>query len=141
MKNVEAIINPYALETITKLLIQRGCDDIVVSEVHGSHRGPGPTLCYRGTEYVGDPASARVETVVQDDQAMTIVAAILHVSQKSSDGGCQVTVCPLEQVISIGVSRVLPQEQFTLKHREQPAKTRVVDPSFWETMGALTGSH
>jgi nitrogen regulatory protein PII len=119
MKKVEAIIAPYALDTVTEMLVQRGCDDIVISQVRGSHGGPGRMNCYRGTRYVENPLSVKLEAVVEDEEAMPIVEAILQIPDKSSNFGYQVNVFPLEQVTSIGISRLV---RYAPANRTDPGK-------------------
>jgi nitrogen regulatory protein PII len=117
MKKVEAIIAPFALDTLKRLLVRRGCEEIAVSEVRGSYSGIGCALRYRGNEYLRDSASIKIETVVEDEEAMPTVEAILHASSESSNAGHQITVCPLEQVISVGISKVELYEPGYHEHR------------------------
>jgi nitrogen regulatory protein PII len=124
MKKVEAIIAPYALDTVTEMLVQRGCDDIVISQVRGSHGGPGRMHCYRGTRYVENPISVQLETVVEDEEAM--LEAILQIPDKSSNFGYQVNVFPLEQVASIGISRLVRYAPANRTDPGKPAMSRLL---------------
>jgi len=106
MKRVEAILTPYKLDAVADLLIERGCQDIVVSEVKGSEIRDRRTSRYRSVEYVIDlPPKVKLEVVVGDAEAMPTVQAILHASQCGSTTDESVSIGPLEQVVSIGISR------------------------------------
>jgi len=106
MKRVEAILTPYKLDAVTQLLIERGCQDIVVSEVKGSEIRDGRMPRYRGVDYVTDlPPKVKLEAVVGDTEAMPTVQAILRVSRSSSSTDETISIGPLEQVVSIGISK------------------------------------
>ena len=106
MKIVEAILTPYKLDAVAQLLVERGCQDIVVSEVKGSETRDGRMPRYRGVDYVTDlPRKVKLEAVVEDAEAMPTVRAILHVSRSGSSTDETISVGPLEQVVSIGISK------------------------------------
>jgi len=106
MKIVEAILTPYKLDAITELLIERGCQDIVVSLVKCSEIRDPRMSRYRDVEYVTDlPPKVKLEVVVGDAEAMPTVQAILHCSGSESGADESVSIGPLEQVVSIGISK------------------------------------
>ena len=106
MKIVEAILTPYKLDAVTQLLIERGCQDIVVSEVKGSEIRDTRMPRYRNVNYVTDlPPRVKLEAVVGDAEAMPTVQAILRVSRSSSSTDETISIGPLEQVVSIGKSK------------------------------------
>jgi len=106
MKKVEAILTPYRLDAVKEMLMQHGCQQIVVSEVNGSHSPNGHLLNYQDTAYVRDLPRVRLEAVVRDTEAMSTVHEILRVSSNSSDTDEKVSVSLLEQVVFIGISKL-----------------------------------
>jgi nitrogen regulatory protein PII len=107
MKKIEAIITPYILDAVRGMLNRRGCEDILLSEVRISHfDSTSESGHYRGNTYDIELPKIKIEAVVADRDAMPIAQAILHVSQRESSTDAKVSVCALEQVVSIGVSTV-----------------------------------
>jgi len=107
MKKIEAIIVPHILDSVRGVLKERGCEDILLSEVRISHLDstsePGH---YRGNAYDIELPKIKIEVFVADRDAMPTAQAILHISQRQSGTDAMVSVCALEQVVSIGVSTV-----------------------------------
>ncbi|MGO9454776.1 MAG: P-II family nitrogen regulator [Candidatus Binataceae bacterium] len=103
MKTVEAILTPYRLDAVRELLLERGCQDIVVSEVRSSE---GRAMHYRGIDYTGDTPRIKVEAVVPDAEAMSTAEAILLSSPEHSAKDERVTLSALDQVVSIGISKL-----------------------------------
>jgi nitrogen regulatory protein PII len=61
---------------------------------------------YRGVDYVTYlPRKVKLEAVVGDAEAMPTVQAILRVSRISSSTDETISIGPLEQVVSIGISK------------------------------------
>ncbi|MGO9454771.1 MAG: P-II family nitrogen regulator [Candidatus Binataceae bacterium] len=103
MKKVEAILTPHRLDAVRALLLERGCQDIVVSEVRSAE---GRAMHYRGVDYTGDTPRIKVEAVVPDAEAMSTAEAILHGSPEHSAKDERVTLSALDHVISIGISKL-----------------------------------
>src|SRR5215831_4026828 len=103
MKKVEAILSSHCLDQIKEELFNRGCHEIVVSDVrHPCSR----QMNYRGLSYLADAPRVKIEVIVADADAMPTVDAILQ----NAAGGAQderVSISPLESVISIGESMPL----------------------------------
>ncbi len=107
VKKVEAIITPYILDAVREALNERGCHEIVFSEVRISRNSKSPAVGhYRGTAYELDLPKLRLEAIVPDADAMPAARAILRASRVQSSTNAKVSVCSLEQVVSIGVSAV-----------------------------------
>src|SRR5262249_17029644 len=103
MKRVEAILSTHCLGQIKEVLFDRGCHEIVVSDV----RYPCTRqMNYRGLSYLGDAPRVKIEVIVRDVEAKPIVDAIL----KNVAGGAQdqrVSIAHVEKVVSIGESTAL----------------------------------
>jgi len=104
MKKVEAILTPYKLDAVKEMLMQHGCQQIVVSEVNSSQSPNGHLLLYQDAEFTPDLPRVRLEAVVRDAEAMPTVHEILRVSNGRSGADEQVSAGLLEQVVSIGIS-------------------------------------
>ena len=103
MKKVEAILSCHCLDQIKEVLFDRGCHEIVVSDVrHPCSR----QINYRGLSYLADAPRVKIEVIVSDADAMPTVDAILE----NVAGGPQdqrVSISHVEKVISIGESMPL----------------------------------
>jgi len=103
MKKVEAILSSDCLDQIKEVLFDRGCHEIVISDVrHPCSR----QMNYRGLSYLGDAPRVKIEVIVSDVEAKPIVDAIL----KNLAGGAQdqrVSIAHVEKVVSIGESMAL----------------------------------
>lgn len=107
VKKVEAIITPDILDAVRGVLDECGCQELLLSEVRISrHDGASASGHYRGNTYDLDLPKIKVEAIVSDADAMPAAQAILHTSRYESGTDAKVSVCALEQVISIGVSAV-----------------------------------
>ncbi|HKM98993.1 MAG TPA: P-II family nitrogen regulator [Candidatus Binataceae bacterium] len=107
MKKVEAILTPHRLDAVRQLLLERGCQEIIVSDVRNSE---GPSMRYRGIEYPGDAARVKIEAVLADAEAIPAARAILHSSPERLAEDERVSVCPLDDVISIGIWQIDSKE-------------------------------
>jgi nitrogen regulatory protein P-II 1 len=120
VKKIEAIITPYILDAVRGVLNQRGCEEILLSEVRLSHHdSTSASGHYRGNTYDIDLPKIKLEAIVADDDAMSAAQAILHASECESSAQAKVSVCPLEQVVSIGVLTLEPGERSRFGEVEQ----------------------
>ena len=104
MKKVEAVLGVGTFDAVRELLISRGCQEIIVSEVSSATPNGGRRLHYRGVEYQSDTPRLKLETVVSDEEAMPVAHAILNASQGPDHSA--VSVCPLDGVFSIGITKL-----------------------------------
>jgi nitrogen regulatory protein PII len=115
MKKVEAILSSHCLDQIKEVLFERGCDEIVVSDVrHPCSR----QMNYRGLSYLGDAPRVKIEVIVSDADAGATVEAILQ----NVAGGPQdqrVSIAHVESVVRIGESMPLADAPLSRKV-EQP---------------------
>jgi nitrogen regulatory protein P-II 1 len=102
MKKVEAIIKPFKLDEVKEALSGVGVQGITVSEVKGFGRQRGHTELYRGAEYVVDfLPKVKLEVIVKDDQADSVVEAIAQAAKTGRIGDGKIFVTAVEQVVRI----------------------------------------
>ena len=102
MKLVTAIIKPFKLEDTKSALDAAGIHGMTVSEASGYGRQHGHTEVYRGAEYTVDLVpKVRIEILIDDDVAATVVDVIVKAAQTGRIGDGKVWVTPVE-----GVTRV-----------------------------------
>ena len=99
MKKVEAIIQPYEVESVKEGLTRMGLQGITVTEAKGFCRQPGPGEIYRGMSY--EPPyrlEAKVEIVVPDEIARGAVAIIREMAHMDEPGATLIFVSSLEDI-------------------------------------------
>jgi nitrogen regulatory protein PII len=102
MKKIEAIIKPFKLDDVKEALTGAGIIGMTVSEVRGFGRQKGHTEMYRGGEYTVDfLPKIKVEIVVRDALADTVVSLVTGAARTGSIGDGKVFVEPLEEAFRI----------------------------------------
>jgi nitrogen regulatory protein PII len=102
MKKVEAIIKPFKLEDVKEALSEVGVEGMTVVEVKGFGRQKGHTEIYRGSEYTVDfLPKVKIEVVVDDGRADTVVDAIVKAANTGKIGDGKVFVSPVLEAIRI----------------------------------------
>jgi nitrogen regulatory protein P-II 1 len=102
MKLIIATIKPYKLEEVREALTQAGATGMMVSEIKGYGAQSGHTEIYRGAEYaVNFLPKARIELVVADALADTIVSAIEETAKTGKIGGGKIFVLNVEEVVRV----------------------------------------
>ena len=102
MKMVVAYIRHEAFEPIRQDLMNAGFPSLSISEVKGSGRQKGITEHYRGSEIaIHLRPKLKVECVVDDGDASTIVDAILRHARTGSVGDGKIFVLPVEEAIRV----------------------------------------
>jgi nitrogen regulatory protein P-II 1 len=102
MKMVEAIVKPFKLDEVKEALTKAGVQGMTVEEVKGFGRQKGHTELYRGAEYSVDfLPKVKVEILVPDDKAATIVQIITESAKTGKIGDGKIFVTPVEEVIRI----------------------------------------
>jgi nitrogen regulatory protein P-II 1 len=102
MKLVTAIVKPFKLDDVKAALESQGIHGMTVSEASGYGRQRGHTEVYRGAEYTVDLVpKVRIEVLVDDADADTVVDSIVAVAQTGRIGDGKVWVMPVEQVIRV----------------------------------------
>ena len=102
MKLVTAIIKPFKLEDVKGALEGRGVHGLTVSEASGFGRQKGHTEVYRGAEYTVDLVpKVRLEVLVEDDDADSVVDVIVKAAQTGRIGDGKVWSVPVDTVARV----------------------------------------
>ena len=102
MKKIEAIIKPFKLDEVKEALQEVGVSGITVTEAKGFGRQKGHTELYRGAEYVVDfLPKVKLEVVVPDNLAASVVEAIAGAAQTGRIGDGKIFVVPIESAVRI----------------------------------------
>ena len=110
MKLITAIIKPFKLDDVKEALRSLAVHGMTVSEAQGFGRQRGHTEVYRGTEYTVDfVPKVRVEVLVDDGDARSVVDHILESARTGKIGDGKVWVTPVEQVIRIRTGEMGPE--------------------------------
>ncbi len=102
MKLVTAIIKPFTLDDVKSALEQLGVLGMTVSEVQGYGRQKGHTEVYRGAEYSVDfVPKVRVEVVVDDGVADSVIDAVVEAARTGKIGDGKVWASPVDTIVRV----------------------------------------
>jgi nitrogen regulatory protein P-II 1 len=102
MKLITAVIKPFKLEDVKSALETFGIHGLTVSEASGFGRQKGHTEVYRGAEYTVDLVpKLRIEILVDNDDADSVVDVIVKTAQTGRIGDGKVWVSPVESVVRV----------------------------------------
>ncbi|HET7278408.1 MAG TPA: P-II family nitrogen regulator [Dermatophilaceae bacterium] len=102
MKLVTAIIKPHQLDPVKEALEAFGISGMTVSEATGYGRQRGHSEVYRGAEYTVDfVPKVRVEVLVDDVDATSVVDVILKAAQTGRIGDGKIWTVPVEDVARV----------------------------------------
>ena len=102
MKKIEAVIRHFKLEEVKDALSEAGVHGMTVSEVRGFGRQKGHKEQYRGAEYTVDfLPKAKLEIIVSDEQAKTVIDTILRTARTGQIGDGKIFVTDLTEMIRI----------------------------------------
>lgn len=102
MKLITAIIKPFKLEDIKSALEGLGIQGMTVSEASGFGRQGGHTEVYRGAEYTVDLVpKVRIEVLVDDTQAESVIGAIVAAARTGKIGDGKVWATPVDTVVRV----------------------------------------
>lgn len=102
MKLVTAIIKPHQLDDIKEALESYGIQGMTVSEASGFGRQRGHSEVYRGAEYTVDfVPKTRLEILVDDDDASSVVDVIIKAANTGRIGDGKVWVVPVEDIARV----------------------------------------
>jgi nitrogen regulatory protein P-II 1 len=102
MRLVTAIIKPFKLDEVKEALEAFGITGMTVSEASGYGRQRGHSEVYRGAEYTVDfVPKVRVEVVVDDGDADSVVNVILKAAQTGRIGDGKIWTVPVEDVARV----------------------------------------
>lgn len=102
MVKVEAVIRPQLLDQVKTALEALGVRGMTVTDVRGAGKQKGFTQHYRGAEYtVNLLQKVKVEVVVLDGQAQSVVETISRVARTGEIGDGKIFVIPVADAIRI----------------------------------------
>ena len=102
MKLITAILKPFKLDEVMEALKAAGINGMTVSEASGFGRQGGHTEVYSGAEYtVNLVPKIRLEVLVDDHDAASVVEVIVKAASTGSIGDGKVWVTPVEQVVRV----------------------------------------
>lgn len=102
MKLITAVIKPHQLELVKEALEAYGISGMTVSEASGYGRQRGHSEVYRGAEYTVDfIPKVRVEVLVEDLDAGSVVDVIVRAATTGRIGDGKVWVTPVEDVARV----------------------------------------
>jgi nitrogen regulatory protein P-II 1 len=102
MTKIEAIIQTSRFEAVKEALKEAGIDGMTVTDVRGHGRQKGHTEVYRGREYSMDLLPrTKVELVVPDRLAETVVEAILKSARTGKIGDGKIFLTKIDEAIRI----------------------------------------
>jgi nitrogen regulatory protein PII len=102
VRKVEVILNHEKLDDVRELLGRLGVDGMIVHEVRGFGRQKGHTELYRGAEYsVEFLPKVKLEIVVEDGRAPSLVEEIMRVTWSGRIGDGKIFVSPVDDAVRI----------------------------------------
>ncbi len=102
MKLITAIVKPFKLEDVKVALENAGVHGMTVSEASGYGRQRGHTEVYRGAEYTVDLVpKVRIEVLVEDEDADSVVDVIVAAAQTGRIGDGKVWSIPVDSVTRV----------------------------------------
>ena len=102
MKLITAIIKPHQLDEVKEALEAFGVAGMTISEASGYGRQRGHSEVYRGAEYTVDfVPKLRVEVVVDDSDARTVIDVIVKTAQTGKIGDGKVWSVPVEDIVRV----------------------------------------
>ncbi|MEV8599721.1 P-II family nitrogen regulator [Streptomyces griseoviridis] len=102
MKLITAIIKPHRLDAVKTALQELGVNGLTVTEASGYGRQHGHTEVYRGAEYRVDLVpKARVEVVVEDADAETVITAVVKAARTGKIGDGKVWSQAVQTVVRV----------------------------------------
>ena len=102
MKLITAILKPFKLDDVKSALQAHGVHGMTVSEASGFGRQRGHTEVYRGAEYTVDLVpKVRLEVLVDDSDASSVVDVIVKAASTGSIGDGKVWTTPVDQVVRV----------------------------------------
>ena len=102
MKKVEAIIQPFKMETVKEALKAIGVDGMTITEVRGHGRQKGHKEVYRGQEYNIDLLpKMKVELVIADARLDEVLRTLTAAARTGKIGDGKIFVYDVADAIRI----------------------------------------
>jgi len=102
VKKIEAIIQPFKLDTVKEALIGIGIHGMTVTDVRGHGRQKGHKEVYRGMEYTVDLLpKVKVEIITSDDRSDDVIKHLAEAARTGKIGDGKVFVYDVADVVRI----------------------------------------
>jgi nitrogen regulatory protein P-II 1 len=102
VKLIIAAIKPFKLEEVREALTATGVRGMMVTEIKGFGTQSGHTEIYRGAEYaVNYVPKVKIETVVPDSMAETVVETIQKAARTDKIGDGKIFVLDVEGAVRV----------------------------------------
>jgi len=102
VKKIEAIIQPFKMETVKDALIAIGIQGMTISEVRGHGRQKGHQEVYRGMEYTVDLLpKMKVEVVISDDRLEEVIKSLTDTARSGKIGDGKIFIYDVADVVRI----------------------------------------
>jgi len=102
MKKIEAIIQPFKLESVKEALKSAGIDGITIFEVRGHGRQKGHTETYRNQEYTVDfIPKVKMEIIVTDANLDRVVGILSEAARTGKIGDGKIFISTIDSAIRI----------------------------------------
>jgi len=102
VKLVVAVLKPFKLDDVKEALKNAGINGLTLTEAQGFGRQRGHTEVYRGAEYEVDfVPKVRIEVVVDDADAESVVDLIVAAAQTGKIGDGKVWVIPVDTLVRV----------------------------------------
>lgn len=102
MKKIEAIVRPEKLNAVREALDAKGFSGMTATEVKGRGRQKGVALQWRAGDYrVEFLPKIKLEIVVDDSNAETVIDLICDTVQTGEAGDGKIFVYPVEDVVRV----------------------------------------
>jgi nitrogen regulatory protein P-II 1 len=102
MKKIEAIIQPFKLDSVKEALKSAGIDGITIFEVRGHGRQKGHTEIYRNQEYTVDfIPKVKMEIIVTDANLDRVVGILSEAARTGKIGDGKIFISTIDSAIRI----------------------------------------
>ncbi|GGX55316.1 P-II family nitrogen regulator [Streptomyces fructofermentans] len=102
MRLITAIVKPHRFDEVKAVLQEMGVNGLTATEAGGYGRQHGHTEVYRGAEYRVDLVpKIRVEVVVEDADAESVIEAVVRAARTGKIGDGKVWAVPVETVVRV----------------------------------------
>ncbi len=102
MKKIEAIVRPEKLNAVREALDTKGFSGMTATEVKGRGRQKGVALQWRAGDYrVEFLPKVKLEVVVDDSDAETVIDLICNTVQTGEAGDGKIFIYPVEDVVRV----------------------------------------
>jgi len=102
VKLVVAVVKPFKLDDVKEAVQAIGVQGMTITESQGFGRQRGHTEVYRGAEYQIDfVPKIKLEILVEDAQALDVVAERVPAARTEKIGDGKVWVLPVEHLVRI----------------------------------------